>query len=57
MIRKGFKTTEFYVALTGLAGLVWIFVQQNCEVSPDKIFAFAGIVASYIGGRSWVKTQ
>jgi len=56
-VKAGWKTSEFYVALAGIGGLVWTFAQQNCAIDEMKLIAFAGVVASYIIGRSWVKSS
>ncbi len=56
-MKSGYKTSEVYIALAGIGGLVWTFAQQHCSVNPTDLIAFAGIVVAYIGGRSWVKTR
>ena len=56
-MKPGWKTSEFYVAIVGIAGLVYTFAQQHCQVSPVEALTFAGVVGTYIIGRSWVKTK
>lgn len=51
----GYKTTEFWVALMGIAGIIWTFVQANCNIDPTKLLALSGVIVTYILGRSWVK--
>lgn len=57
MTKSGWKTSEFYVAIAGLGGLVWTFAQQHCQVDSAALMAFAGVVVTYIVGRSWVKSK
>jgi hypothetical protein len=55
-ITKGFTTSEFYVTIVGIGGILFSFAQQNCNFTPDKILALAGIVIAYVGGRTYLKT-
>ena len=54
-MKPGFKTSEFYVSLVGIAGILYTFVQQNCNFSTDKIMALAGVVITYVASRSYLK--
>ena len=54
-MKAGWKTSEFYVAIAGIAGLVWTFTQSHCQVSQAEAVSFAGVVISYVIGRSWLK--
>lgn len=54
-MKSGFKSTEFYVALVGIAGLTWTFIQSHCSIGPTEVYSFAGIVIVYIAQRGWLK--
>jgi len=56
-MKSGFKSTEFYVALCGIAGITWTFIQTHCSISPTEIYAFVGIVIVYIAQRGWLKNK
>lgn len=57
MVKSGFKSSEFWVAIVGIGGLVWQFAQTHCSVSQTELLAFAGVVVSYIVGRSYLKAR
>lgn len=52
---RGFKTSEFYVALAGVVSLLAQQVQARCQFDSTFLYTTAGIVITYIAGRSWVK--
>ncbi len=54
-MKAGFKTSEFYIALVGIGGILYTFVQQSCNFSTDKVMALAGVVISYVASRSYLK--
>ena len=56
-MKPGWKSSEFYVALAGLGGLTWTFIQSHCVVGIPELLAFAGVVISYIAGRTWLKSK
>jgi hypothetical protein len=64
-LKKGTKTSEFWVTAGAIASSVgtvlWSFVQQNCDLSTDKlvglVIALLGAAGLYSIGRSWVKVK
>lgn len=58
-MKKGFKTSEFYVVLAGLGTVIWGFAQQNCDLSADKLLGLAGALVSavYAGSRVYLKSK
>lgn len=58
-MKKGFKTSEFWVSCTALGGVLWAFAQQNCDLSTDKLLALgmALVAAVYSGGRVYLKSK
>jgi hypothetical protein len=57
MVKNGFKSSEFYVALVGIVGIMWQFISTKCSVNSTDLLTLAGIVVTYILGRSWVKSS
>lgn len=49
-MRSGFRSTEFYLCLAVIAAAV-------AGVSEGALYALAGMVATYTGGRSFVKAK
>lgn len=56
-IKTGFKSSEFYVAMTGIVALVWQQVQSRCNFDTPFLLGVGGVVISYIIGRSYIKAQ
>lgn len=56
MIKSGFQSSEFYVALVGIASIMWQFFSAKCNINQTDLLTLAGIVIAYIVGRSWVKS-
>ena len=56
-MKKGISTSEFWVALSGLGVLVWQQVQTKCNFDYAFLLSVGGVVATYIIGRSWVKSR
>lgn len=58
-MKPGFKTSEFFITVSTLGGLLWAYVQQNCDLSPEKLIALmlsmATVAGAYVGGRSFLK--
>ena len=54
-MKPGIKTSEFYVVLVGIGGILYTFIQQNCNFSTDKVMALAGVVIAYVASRSYLK--
>lgn len=54
-LKQGVKSSEFYVALAGVVALVWQQVQVRCQFDQTFVIATAGVVISYIAGRSYLK--
>jgi len=57
MIQSGWKSSEFYVALVGIVGIMWQFISTKCSVNSADLLTLAGVVITYILGRSWVKSS
>ena len=55
--KPGVKTSEFYAFLGGLATILIGFAQTRCTFNTSDAMAVAGLVASYVIGRSWVKAS
>jgi len=56
-MKKGIQSSEFWVALSGLGLLVWQQVQSKCNFDYAFLLSVGGVVATYILGRSWVKSR
>jgi len=57
MVKSGFKSSEFYVALLGIGGIVWQQVQARCNFDMTFILSVGAVVVTYVLGRSWVKAN
>lgn len=55
MTKPGWKTTEFYLAISGIGVIVWQFGQAHCQVTTTDVLAIGGIVIAYIINRGWLK--
>lgn len=59
--KKGAKTSELWVAITGLLSgvgyLIWNEVQARCQFDSAFLIMVGGIVVSYIVGRSYLKAK
>jgi hypothetical protein len=54
--KKGYKTSEFWVTLaTGVVLL--INAATGLDLDTDSLVALVGTNASYVIGRSWLKTN
>ncbi len=56
-MKSGIKSSELYVALSGLGILLWGQVQARCNFDYAFLLSFGGIVITYVLGRSWVKSR
>lgn len=56
-MKDGYKTSELYVALSGLVVLLWGQVQSKCNFDYPFLLSVGGIVITYVLGRSWVKSR
>ncbi len=56
-MKPGIKSSELYVALSGLGVLVWQQIQARCNFDYAFLLSVGGIVITYIIGRSWVKSR
>lgn len=56
-MKSGVKTSEFWVALSGVVVLVWQQVQTRCNFDYAFLLSVGGIVITYVLGRSWVKSR
>lgn len=57
-MKSGIRTSEFWLAASGVAGILWTFIQQNCQqIDNTKLLILGGLIATYVAGRSWVKAQ
>jgi hypothetical protein len=55
-MKKGIKTTEFWLVVIGAAVTV-ANDGLGLGLERDTIMAFAAMVASYVGGRSYIKAK
>jgi len=53
-VKAGIKTTEFWLALLG-AILPVMNTYLGLNIPTESIISIAGIVISYVLGRSWLK--
>lgn len=56
-MKAGYKTTEFWVVVVGIAGVIWLFIQQKCAFEPTDVITIASMVVAYVMQRGWVKTR
>lgn len=56
-MKAGFKTSEFYIAMAGIAGIVWQFVQTHCQTNSTEIIALAVMVITYVTSRTYLKNK
>lgn len=52
-MKPGAKTTEFYLSLAAMAGVVALALTGNSD--PETIGALTGLAGIYSAGRSYVK--
>jgi hypothetical protein len=55
-MKKGIKTTEFWLVVIGAVVTV-ANDGLGLGLERDTIMAFAAMVASYVGGRSYIKAK
>lgn len=55
-MKSGYKTTEFYVAVIGIAGLTWQQIQMRCQFDQTFVIGMVVIVGGYIAQRGWIKS-
>lgn len=56
-MKPGYKTSEFYVALTGVVALVLREVQMRCQFDMAFVVSVAGVVMTYVVGRTYLKSK
>lgn len=56
-MKPGWKSSELYVALAGIFTLLWGQIQARCNFDAPFLLTVAGVVITYILGRSWIKTR
>lgn len=54
--KSGPKSTEFWAVITYAAVLV-LNGTEYVEIAADQMTVFAGLIGSYVVGRSWVKGE
>ena len=57
MIKSGFQSSEFYVALLGIVGIIVGFLQQKCNFNTTDVLTLGGLIVAYIGSRTYLKAQ
>ena len=55
-MKAGIKTSEFYVALLG-AILPVLNKELGLHIPTDQVIAIIGLLASYVLGRSHIKSK
>jgi hypothetical protein len=54
--KPGIKTTEFWLVVVG--ALITVFNKGlGFDLPEEAILSLAGMIGSYVGGRSWIKTR
>lgn len=56
-MKPGHTTTEFYLAIAGIAALTWQQIQARCNFDQAFIVGLVVIVGGYIAQRGWVKSR
>ena len=56
-VKSGFVSSEFYVALLGIVGIVIGFLQQKCNFNATDVLTLGGLIVAYIASRTYLKGQ
>lgn len=60
-MKPGYKTSEFSVTISAIGGILWAYIQQNCDISPTKlitlVIGIGGAAGIYTGGRIYLKSK
>jgi len=56
-MKPGYKTSEFYMAVMGVVALVMREVQMRCQFDMAFVASVAGVVMTYVAGRTYLKSK